>query len=267
MLYNLKEASVTVGNSTMDYAVFGYGSRPLVIIPGLSLRDVRGAGLGLAYIYRRFMRDFRIYVIDKKNDVPEGYSVKDIADDTVAAMRSLGIDRADVYGVSLGGMVAQYIAVNYPEAVNRLILGVTTSRQNETLQRVVGGWISSAERGEFDFIINEMLGELYSESYARRYGWILPLLANYFRPKNMPRFINLAKACLTCDIYDRLHLIKSPTLVLGGEKDLILSGAASYEIAERIGCEIYMYPNLGHSAYDEAPDFNKRIFDFLTKKL
>ena len=143
MLYNLKEACVTVGNSTMDYAVFGYGSRPLVIIPGLSLRDVRGAGLGLAYTYRRFMREFRIYVIDKKNDVPQGYSVKDIADDTVAAMRSLGIDRADVYGVSLGGMVAQYIAVNYPEAVNRLILGVTTSRQNETIQRVVGGWISA----------------------------------------------------------------------------------------------------------------------------
>lgn len=264
-MYNLKEDSVVVGNTTMDYAVFGYGERPLVIIPGLSLRDVRGAGFGLALTYRKFVKDFRIYVIDKKNDVPEGYTVKDIADDTVAAMRSLGVEKADVYGVSLGGMVAQYIAVYYPEFVGKLILGVTTSRQNEILNRVVGGWISSAERGEYGFIINEMLGELYSENYARRYGWILPLLANYFRPKNMPRFINLAKSCLTCDIYNELGLIKSPTLVLGGEKDLILGGFASYEIADKLGCEIYMYPNLGHSAYDEAPDFNKRILEFLLK--
>lgn len=266
MIYNLKEASVAVGDSSMDYAVFGYGERPLVIIPGLSLRDVKGSGVGLAFTYRRFVRDFRIYVIDKKNDVPEGYSVKDIADDTVSAMRSLGIERADVYGVSLGGMVAQYIAAYHPDVVDKLILGVTTSRQNETLQTVVGGWISSAERGDYDFIIDEMLGRLYSENYAKRYGFILPLLANYFRPKNMTRFIRLAKACLTCDIYDKLDLIKAKTLVLGGDKDLILSGEASYEIAERLGCEIYMYENLGHSAYDEAPDFNKRIYNFLTEK-
>ena len=130
----------------------------------------------------------------------------------------------------------------------------------------MGGGISSAERGDYDFIVDEMLGELYSENYARRYGWIIPLLANYFRPKNMPRFINLAKACLTCDIYDKLDLIKAKTLVLGGEKDLIVSGEASHEIADRLGCDIYMYENLGHSAYDEASNFNKRIYSFLTEK-
>lgn len=266
MIYNLKESSVAVGNSSIDYAVFGCGKKPLVIIPGLSLRDVKGAGLGLAISHRHFARDFRVYVLDKKNDVPEGYTVKDIADDTVAAMRNLGIERADVYGVSLGGMVAQYIAAYHPDAVDRLVLAVTTSRQNDTVKRVVGGWISSAERGDYRFIVDEMLGELYSENYARRYGWIIPLLANYFRPKNMARFINLAKACLTCDIYDKLDLIKAKTLVLGGDKDLIVSGEASREIADRLGCEIYMYEDLGHSAYDEASDFNKRIYSFLTEK-
>ena len=70
------------------------------------------------------------------------------------------------------------------------------------------------------------------------------------------------------DITDRIGEITAPTLVLGGERDKIVGGFASYEIAERIpGAKLHMYEKYGHSAYDEAPDFNKRLFDFLTKKL
>jgi pimeloyl-ACP methyl ester carboxylesterase len=78
----------------------------------------------------------------------------------------------------------------------------------------------------------------------------------------MERFMRLAKACMTCDTYDRLTEIKCPVLILGGSKDLVTTGQASVEMAEKIGCEIYMYENLGHSAYEEAADFNDRIYDF-----
>ncbi|MBO7176335.1 MAG: alpha/beta hydrolase, partial [Clostridia bacterium] len=75
--------------------------------------------------------------------------------------------------------------------------------------------------------------------------------------------IRLAKACLTCEAYDRLDEIKAHTLVLGGEADHIVTGEASREIAARLGCEIYMYVDLGHAAYEEAADFNERIERFL----
>ena len=266
MFYNLKESSVKIGDTHMDYAVFGKGKTPLVMIPGLSLRDVKGAGWGLAIGYSIFAKDYRVYVFDKKADVPDGYSVKDIADDTVTAMRALGIERAHIFGTSLGGMVAQYIAVYYPEIVDKLILAVTTARNNEVVSTVVGGWIDCAERGDLSFIANEMLGQLYSEELARKYGKIMPLIAKFYIPKDMPRFIRMARACLTVDILDRLCQIKAPTLVLGGERDKIVGGFASYEIAERIpDARIYMYEKYGHSAYDEAPDFNKRILDFISQ--
>ena len=77
------------------------------------------------------------------------------------------------------------------------------------------------------------------------------------------RFIQLAKACLTCDAYGRLNEIQSPVLVLGGKEDKIVTARASEEIAEKLSCPIYMYDGLGHSAYEEGKDFNQRIYDFL----
>lgn len=74
--------------------------------------------------------------------------------------------------------------------------------------------------------------------------------------------LHWTKSCLTCNTYDRMEEIKCPVYVIGGCKDKIVTGEASYEIANKIGCSIFMYENLGHAAYDETKDFNKRVYDF-----
>lgn len=262
MFWNLKESSVAVGNGRIDYAVFGKGKKPMVIIPGLSLRDVKGAGAGLALMYRLFAKDYRVYVLDKSTDIPEDCTVAALADDTAAAMQALGIKEAYVFGVSLGGMIAQEIAVRYPSLVKKLVLGVTASRTNGTVKNVVGNWIKLAENGDFGGIVRDMLSVMYSERYAKRYGALFPLLAKFAKPKNEARFLRLAKACLTCDVYGRLERITCPTLVLGGADDQIVTGEASLEIAEKLGCAAHLYEGLGHSAYEEAADFNSRILNF-----
>ena len=263
MFWNLKESSVPMKNGTVDYAVFGSGDKPFVIIPGLSLRDVKGAGAGLAVMYRMFAKDYRVYVIDKNADIPEGCTVADLAKDTADAMISLGIADACVMGVSLGGMIAQEIALRYPELVGKLVLGVTASRTNDTMNAAVSKWIALAENGDYGGIVRNMTEVMYSEKYVKKYGWLLPILAKFAKPKKEVRFIRLAKACLTCDIYDRLSGISCPTLVLGGAEDKIVTGAASRETAGKIGCEVHLYEGLGHSAYEEAADFNSRVYEFL----
>ena len=266
MFYQLKESSVAVGNSTVDYVAFGKGTRPMVIIPGLSLRDVKGAGAGLALMYRVFAKNFRVYVIDKKADVPEGCTVKDLADDTAAVMEALGISNAAVFGVSLGGMIAQYLALDYPHLVNRLVLGVTLSRPNDTVKSVIGKWVERAEQGDFGAIVRDMSEVMYSPAYVKRWGWMFPILEKYGAPKNPARFVRLAKSCLTCDVYDRLNEIAAPTLILGGAEDKIVTGEASTEMAEQMRCECHLYEDLGHAAYEEAKDFNQRIYAFVTEK-
>jgi len=266
MLYNLKEATLKIDNTSINYAVFGNGTKPLVIIPGLTLRDVKGAGWSLAYMYRIFAKDYRVYIFDKKEIIPEGYTIKNLADDLAHAMRELDIKNAHIFGVSQGGMVAQCLALDYPELVDKLVLGVTLSRNNSTVENVIQKWVQLSEKNDFEGIVADMMEIMYSESYVKKYRWLFPILTKISKPKDKNRFMTLAKACLTCDTYDRLEEIQCPTLVLGGKQDQIVTGEASEEIAEKLNCEIYMYERLGHSAYEEAVDFNERIYKFLLKE-
>ncbi len=265
MLYNVKEDTLHIENTSMDYVVFGKGTKPLVIIPGLTLRRVKGSGLPLAYMYRIFVKEYRVYIFDKKEQIPEKYTVKDIANDLASAMKQLSLTKAHIFGVSQGGMVAQYLALDYPELVDKLVLGVTLSRNNPTVESVIQNWVQLSAKNDFEGIVANMLEIMYSESYVKRYRWLFPILTKVSKPKDMNQFMILAKACLTCATYERLEEIQSPTLVLGGREDKIVTGEASEEIAKKLDCEIYMYEKLGHSAYEEASDFNKRIYEFLKK--
>ena len=265
MFYHAKNKTLHLGTTTMDYVTFGTGTRPLVIIPGLSVRGVKGAAVSLAYMYRLFAKKFKVYVFDRKAEIPEVYSVREIAGDVAEAMRLLEITDADIFGVSQGGMIAQYLAIDHPELVHKLVLGVTLSRNNETVKRVIADWISMAEQGDYDGFVQEMLYKMYSDAYIRKYRMLLPIAAKFSKPKDFGRFIILAKACLTCSTYDELDKIQCPVLVLGGRQDKIVTGEASEEIAEKLRCECHMYEELGHAAYEEAKDFNQRIYEFLRK--
>ena len=181
-------------------------------------------------------------------------------------MKQLEIQNAHIFGVSQGGMVAQYLALDYPELVDKVVLGVTLSRNNPTVEAVIANWVRLSEQNDFEGIVADMMEIMYSESYVKKYRWLFPILTKISKPKDMSRFMTLAKACLTCDAYERLKSITCPVFVLGGKQDQIVTGEASAEIAEKLNCELYMYEQYGHSAYEEAADFNKRIFDFLGDK-
>lgn len=265
-LLNIKNLTVKKDGTTIDCASFGRGNKTLVLLPGLSFQRVRGSALLLAYMYRIFSKEYTVYVIDKKEYIPDGYTIREMADDTAFAMERLGLCSADVFGVSQGGMIAQYLAVDYPQLVHKLVLGVTAARQNRTMEEVLGGWIQMAEQGRYEAIVEDMLRKMYSEKYVKKYGWLFPILSKIGKPKDFTRFIALARACFACDCYSEVDRITCPVFVIGGKEDKVVTGAASEEIAEKLRCELYMYYTLGHGAYDEAHDFNKHIYKFLCQE-
>ena len=266
MLYGLKTGSIDINNTTMDYAEFGKGTTPIIIIPGLTLKGVRGSEFPLMYEYHIFAKEYRVYVFDKRNIVPDGFTVRDLSEDIFYCIKKLNIPSAHIFGVSLGGMIAIDLAINHPECVNSLILAVTSSRSNHSIESSVRKWICFAENEDLDGIIKDMMPKMYSEKYMKKYRFILPILGKLTK-LDYARFINLAKSCITVDCYDSLDKIICPTLILGGMKDRITTPAGSMEIAEKMGCEIYMYEDYGHAAYEEAKDFNKRIYEFIKKVL
>ncbi len=258
----MKEQKLSLHNMQIDYITFGKGKKNLIMIQGLNTRGIKGAGLSLSFMYRIFTADYTVHLFDRRPDIPNGITVRELAADIALAMDSLGIKKADVFGVSQGGMIAQYLAIDRPDLVNKLVLAVTLSKNNDTVKSVINNWISLTEQGNIRQLVEDMAVKMYSDAYIKRYKPFLPLLAILQKPKDSKRFIRLSKACLTCNSYTELDKIKCPVFVIGGRQDKVLGGAASYEIAQKLNCEIYIYDNLGHAAYEEAKDFNQKVLDF-----
>lgn len=263
MMYNARERKITIQNMQFDYITFGNGTKPLIMIQGLNTRGIKGAAYSLAYLYRIFANDYNVYLFDRRPVVQEGITVKDMASDIAMAMDALGIADADVIGVSQGGMIAQHLAIDRPDLVKKLVLAVTLSRNNETVKTIIHTWTDMARRGAMKELVAHMAEIMYSDAYVKRYRPFLPLLTILQKPKDVRRFIILANSCLTCSTYEFLDQIQCPVLVIGGRKDRVVTGAASEEIAEKLGCQIHMYDHLGHAAYEEAKDFNRIVYDFL----
>ena len=266
MLYHVKNGVCKLRDGEMEYIRFGSGNRILVMLPGLgdSLRSMKGTALPMALMYRLFAKEFTVYAFSRKTELPQGYTTRDMAADQAEAMNLLGIESADVFGVSMGGMIAQYLAIDHPEKVNKLILTVTSAHPNPILEASIAEWTACAKRDDHQGFMASNLRRIYSDTYCRKNQWMLPLLGKLTKPKSYTRFFIQAQACLEHDAYEKLSQIQAPTLVVGGEQDKTLSGEASREIAESIPhAKLKLYPQWGHGLYEEAKDFNDLVLDFL----
>ena len=265
MGYNAKEIQVDLNTGSVRCITFGSGEKDLVMIPGLRLSSIEGAAKAVALYYRIFAKEYRVVMPDRNTVLNPDVTIHDLAEDVAEMMEKTGIREAYVFGASQGGMIAQDLAIHHPELVKKMVLGVTLSRPNETVEKVIGNWVRMAETGDFEAIARDYMEKGYSDKYLRRYRFLLPLAVKTQKTMPKERFIALAKACLTCNTYERLEEIRCPVLVLGGGKDQIVTGAASQEIAEKLGCACHIYEDLSHEAYNEAKDFNQRIYDFFAE--
>lgn len=266
MLYNAHNHNIKIGNTYMDYVSFGTGNKNLVLITGLDdgFFPIKGKALLLAVLYRIFASEYTVYVFGRKNKLTEGYSTRDMAKDQADVMQRLGILKADVIGVSQGGMIAQYIAIDYPDLICRLVLAVTSSRQNEIMQKVVNRWIQLAGREDFKNLLIDSAEKAYSKKSLKKIRLFYPFLDLVKKPESFERFLIQADACLKHDAYAELYKISCPTLILGGRIDQIVGAAASRELAKEISnSKLYIYKDYGHTVYAEAKDFNARILHFL----
>ena len=265
MLYNARNGRLDLAAFRMDYIRFGTGPKPLVLIPGVGdgLRTVKGTALPFALLYWSLAKDFTVYAFSRRVDLPAHMSTREMAADLFNAMEALGLTAAAVVGVSQGGMIAQWLAIDHPEAVGRLVPVVTLSRPNDAIREAIAVWSDMARRGDYRGIMLDTARRSYSEKRLRSALLTYRLLCNFGRPKSFDRFLTQAEACVTHDAWEDLPRIGCPTLVIGGTEDRIVTGQASLDMAAHIpGCELFMYEGLGHALYEEAPDFQRRVAEF-----
>lgn len=266
MLWNAHNGSIPIGDTKMAYASFGYGGKRLVLLPGLSdgLSTVKGKALLLAMAYRRFSERYTVFFFSRKDRMPKGYSIREMAADQAAAMQALGMEGSCVMGVSQGGMIAQYLTIDHPELVEKLVIAVSAPQVNQRIQTCVTGWIEMARAGEHKRLMVDTAEKSYSSAYLKKYRKLYPIIGGLGKPKSYGRFLINANAILGFHAREELGRIACPTLILAGGEDQIVGVQAAREMHERIaGSQLWIYPGLGHAAYEEAPDFQERVFRFL----
>lgn len=268
MATDMRIETVRTDAFTMDYCRFGHGQTALVILPGMSVQRVMNSANAIAQSYARLAEDFTFYVFERRNDLPEGYSIWDMARETMISMRALEIEEACLFGASQGGMIALLIALEHPELVQRMVLGSTTAQVSEAQYReVFGRWAALAKVGDAMALYLAFSEALYPKRLFEKLRPLLLENAKTVSDEDLRRFIVQAEAMENYDVRANLEKIACPTLVIGDTDDRVFGEETSRELAQGLqNSELYVYDGYGHAVYDLAPDYRERMRRFLIQK-
>jgi len=253
----------------MYYEVGGDGP-PLLLINGLG-SDHREWGHQLP----AFSGRFRTIVFDNRgageSAAPPGpYSTETMADDAAALLAHLGVPRAHVLGVSLGGMIAQEVALRHPARVDRLVLACTApggDTSERPSREALAAFVRTAA-GRPEEELRRMIPFLYTDRYFREHPEEIEAFIE--RRLDHPATVGGHAAQMAAAIghaaQDRLPGIAAPTLVIAGTADLLVPPVNSERIASRIpGAKLVLLPGAPHRLFAEnAEAFNEEVMAFLS---
>jgi pimeloyl-ACP methyl ester carboxylesterase len=230
---------------------------PLLLINGLT-----GTCLGWEPLVPALAERFRVITSDNRgvgrSAAPPGpYTTRQMADDAAALLAHLGIGRAHVVGSSMGGMIAQELALAYPQLVDRLVLYGTFARPRHAIMEP---WLTfvvqMAERLDPSAVTLGWLPWLYTPAFFAQPEQVEAVLA-WLEPYPAPAhgIAAQAEAVRSHDTLERLPQITAPTLVLVGAEDVVTPLYYSRELAERIpGATLQVLERGGHEALWEHPE-------------
>jgi pimeloyl-ACP methyl ester carboxylesterase len=203
-----------------------------------------------------------------RSEAPAGdYRIADFAADTAALMDSLGIARAHVVGSSMGGAIAQELALAHPDRVRSLVLNGTYCRGDHFFREVIRSWQWSARKSdnlrEFLNVVNLwcFAPRIYNEGTMEE--WLTAAAASP-HPQSVDAFCRSADALIEHDTADRIGSIGVPTLVTVGELDLCLPQRFADELVARIpGATLRVIADQGHQPFQEGPQaYNALLAEF-----
>jgi len=262
------------------YEEHGRGE-PLLLIMGL-------AADSMAWMFQvpEFSKHYRTIVFDNRgvgrSSKPAGpYTISRMADDTAGLLDVLGIPRAHVVGVSMGGMIAQELVLRHPRLVRGLVLACTypepdaeIERQRQFSVQELGGQISAGGDIQIDLkafdpmaFFQQLLPLAFNQEFIEKeLPKIMPLFAGALQYGfSMEAILGQVAAVMSHKATDRLQHITAPTLVITGDADRLVPPANSEILATHIpGARLVKVPGGSHGFNFETPDvFNREVLDFL----
>ncbi len=259
---------VDCNGTQIYYQVRGTG-KPLMLLMGF------GADSSLWEKHvAKYEEHFKCILLDNrgvgKSDAPEGpYNTELMADDTIAVMDHLAIKKAQVAGISMGGAIAQSLALNHPARVSSLVLISTWPSFNNYAKTVYENLKKLRKVAAADDFMELLQLWIFAPPY---YQTSLQDLKDGQRsamgnpsPQTSSGFDGQLDACIGHNTVDRLHEIKVPTLITIGMMDIFTPPAFSEILHDKIaGSEIVRFPTGGHvHHWEDLKRFNEVTTTFL----
>jgi 3-oxoadipate enol-lactonase len=255
-------------NIRLHYKILGNG-QPILLIPGLGLHSVPIARVAeeLAISHRIIVVDPRGAGQSAKPDTP--YTAEIFVEDMVAVLDAAGVDRADVVGISMGGMIGQELAIQRPERVRALVLAVTYAAADAWVKQMWELRQGLIERLGLTEHFKLALMFLFSpRSFESEAALIATMRAGFAsNPPDQVGYLRQLAFCRDHDAISRLFQIEAPTLVLSGADDLIAPQHLGQQLAKGIpGAVLKVIANAPHLFMLSAPDqFAAIIREFLDR--
>jgi 3-oxoadipate enol-lactonase len=253
-----------VNGININYYIEGKGE-PLLMIMGL------GSTAAAWRFQRRFFRNYyQVITFDNrgagKTDKPAGpYSMQQMAGDAVGLMDKLGIKKAHVMGVSMGGKIAQEIAINYPDRVNKLILANTYCCQDNSTNGWTPEWTMAVDRYCKTWKAPR-IGIGFNNPLWQFLGFFQIRISTMRKsPEERAAYVAQKKAAEAVHTVDRLPSIKVQTLVITGTGDHLTRHTSSDTMAKIIpNAKLVKIEGGSHTLIvEKSRRFNKEVFDFL----
>jgi pimeloyl-ACP methyl ester carboxylesterase len=244
---------------TIHYQLLGHGE-PLLLIMGY-----RGSGFMWGEEFLELLaRDFQVIAFDNRgtglSDKPNtAYTMATMADDAAGLLSHLGIARANVFGVSMGGMIAQELALRHPRRVKRLILGCTSCGGPQAIiapVAVLEPFLTAAHVPREEAVRRQWPAIFSPGFLAQQNGFLDRLTARALAyPTPYHTAVRQMLAMQRFTTYGRLGQIIAPTLVVTGDADILIPPANSTILVERlpVAC-LHIMPGVGHGFFWEVPE-------------
>ena len=262
--------TVRVGDIDMYYELHGEGE-PLLLIMGLG-GDLTGWMLQTL----AFSQEYQVIVFDNRGvgrtDAPDAlYSIKMMADDAAGLLDALGIEKAHILGGSMGGMIAQELALRHPQRVKSLILATTTAACYPRLKHITDTWARMALEGvSMETRLRELAPWGFTDKFFENEEQLnmgIKMMLNNPYAQPAYAFARQVAASWEHDTRDRIGQITALTLVIVGKDDILLPVKLSEELAEGIpNAELVVLEGGAHAFLSEIADkFNEAVLGFLAR--
>lgn len=243
-------------NQELSYVYFGKGQEKLVVFPPMhdAIFPAESMSYYLYWLLAPLGHDFSVYIISRKQQMPVGYSTREMAADYQKVFETF-IGPAHVMGISLGGMVAQHFAMDFPLSVKKLIIVAAAHCMGHEGLQIARRWIPWARHHLWEGIYNESVDITYTKAYRWIYQGLKPFVSRilYRQMKQDPAdFIISGQAAMIHDTFDQLDKILAPTFIIAGGKDRFFPEPLFHGMVKSIPrAQLLMIPQAGHGVFEE----------------